>query len=165
MNLRTRSNTYFSHAQNLEIFCAILSFLILLTSAYPSFNILHSVENLIDSLIESSPICISPAGLFKEQLVVYLVVKFLCLNVNDIFKTYYCSISIEYISALTLATKSTPLTPCLYCMSGQASKEVTSKPLPSGPGFYTKTELVALVIWVGLTIFLGIASYGASRNL
>ena len=42
------SNSYFSHSQNLEIFWTIVPALILLSIAYPSFNLLYSLDDLTD---------------------------------------------------------------------------------------------------------------------
>jgi cytochrome c oxidase subunit 2 len=45
------SNTYFSHSQNLEIFWTIVPALILLSIAYPSFNLLYSLDDLTDPVL------------------------------------------------------------------------------------------------------------------
>jgi cytochrome c oxidase subunit 2 len=45
------SNSYFSHSQNLEIFWTIVPALILLSIAYPSFNLLYSLDDLSDPLL------------------------------------------------------------------------------------------------------------------
>jgi cytochrome c oxidase subunit 2 len=45
------SNSYFSHSQNLEIFWTIVPALILLSIAYPSFNLLYSLDDLTDPVL------------------------------------------------------------------------------------------------------------------
>jgi len=45
------SNSYFSHSQNLEIFWTIVPALILLSIAYPSFNLLYSLDDLTDPIL------------------------------------------------------------------------------------------------------------------
>jgi len=45
------ANTYFSHSQNLEIFWTIAPALILLSIAYPSFNLLYSLDDLTDPVL------------------------------------------------------------------------------------------------------------------
>lgn len=44
-------NTYFSHSQNLEIFWTLFPTLILLSIAYPSFNLLYSLEDFNEPVI------------------------------------------------------------------------------------------------------------------
>jgi cytochrome c oxidase subunit 2 len=45
------SNSYFSHSQNLEIFWTVVPALILLSIAYPSFNLLYSLDDLTDPVL------------------------------------------------------------------------------------------------------------------
>ena len=42
------SNSYFSHSQSLEIFWTVVPALVLLSIAYPSFNLLYSLDDLTD---------------------------------------------------------------------------------------------------------------------
>lgn len=44
------SNTYFSHSQVLEVFWTIVPAIILLAIAYPSFNLLYSLDDFFDSI-------------------------------------------------------------------------------------------------------------------
>lgn len=45
------SNSYFSHSQNLEIFWTVVPALILVSIAYPSFNLLYSLDDLNDPVL------------------------------------------------------------------------------------------------------------------